>query len=111
MRIEIELPDWVDERHIYIMAGVELAAYKEAQETTWHVKTKRCVQCGRCCLNLPKGQYILDENGDCINLIFDGKDKRLCKLGAMRPLPCCEGDPVKGNWGKDFCSIRYDNEE
>jgi len=71
MRIEIELPDWVDERHIYIMAGVELAAYKEAQETTWHVKTKRCVQCGRCCLNLPKGQYILDENGDCINLIFE----------------------------------------
>jgi len=28
MKIEIELPDWCDERHIYVVAVTELVAYK-----------------------------------------------------------------------------------
>jgi hypothetical protein len=111
MKINIEIPDWCDERNIYVMAGIELAAYKDFNEDKFHIKTSRCNQCGKCCVNLPKGQYPLDENGDCIQLDKRYDDIKPCKLGAMRPFPCCEGDPVKGQWGKDFCSIRYDGEK
>ena len=111
MKIEIEIPDWCAERHLYLMAGVELIAFKRMQESTWHVKTTRCNMCGLCCQNLKGTQYVKDENGYCVNLIPDG-GKIICRLGAMRPFPCIEGDPVKAEWpnAKEFCSIRYDGE-
>jgi len=113
MKIEIELPihsgdenkDW------FIIKGTEQVAYFTHREKVWHVKTSSCVQCGKCCMNLPKGQYPLDENKDCVHLGQDGPDKKPCRLGAMRPFSCIEGDPVKGTWGKDFCSIRYNGEK
>lgn len=112
MKVEIEIPDWCAERHLFLMAGIELAAYKEAQEERWHVKSERCNRCGKCCQQISKdGQYPADENGDCANLIPDG-DLLICALGAMRPLSCGEGDPVKSKWkgAKGFCCIRYDGE-
>jgi hypothetical protein len=108
---EIVLGDWTHERNIYIVAGVELAAYKNFNENKLHVKTSRCVQCGKCCLNLPKGQYSLDENNDCVHLDKSGTGKKPCTLSMMRPFPCITGDPIIGKWGKEFCSIRYDGEE
>jgi len=107
MKIEIEIPDWCDERNIYVLAGIELAAYKDFNEDVFHIKTSRCIQCGKCCRDLRGKQYPLKENKDCLHLDEFGK----CSLGATRPLPCCEGDPVKGKWGRDFCSIRYDGDK
>ena len=110
MKIQLDLQDWCDERHIFVVAGTELAAYKDAFEDKFHVKTSRCNYCGKCCMDLPKGHVPLDENNNCVHLGEDG-DKRPCKLGATKPLPCVEGDPVKSGWGKDFCSIRYDGDK
>lgn len=114
MKIILDLPEWPDDEHRdwYIIAGSEQRAYFKHNERKWHVKTSRCVMCGNCCVNLPKGQYELDAKGDCIHLGQDGPDKRPCKLGVMRPWPCIEGDPTKGQWGEQAgCSIRYDGEK
>jgi hypothetical protein len=112
MRVEIDLPDWCNERHIYVIAGTELAAYKEAQEGVFHVKTSRCNNCGLCCMGLPEGHVPTDGEGTCLYLARDGV-KKICSLGATRPWPCIEGDPVKGKWAnaKSICSIRYDGDK
>ena len=110
MKIIVDLPGWCDERHISIFAGIELAAYKPFGEDRFKIKTARCVQCGNCCVNLPKGQYPLDEQGDCVHLDKGAEpgEARPCKLGAMRPFPCCEGDPAKSGWADIAkCSIKY----
>ena len=78
MKIEIDLPDWVDERHIRIFAGVELAAFKWSHEDFWKVKDGRCQQCGECCTNL-KNHTEPTINGECIHLDEERKGKRLCK--------------------------------
>jgi len=112
MKIEIELPDWVDERDIYVMAGIELAAYKFAAEKKFHVKTSRCNQCGKCCEWSPQTPYYpSNPDGSCSKLIPDGPDKKVCSIAVYRPFPCAYGDPVMGRWSKDFCSIRYDGEK
>jgi len=90
MKIEIEIPDWANERHIYVMAGIELAAYKLAHENEFHVKTGRCSACGACCMGMRSGsrEFPTDEKGTCINLINDGPTKKVCKLGVARPFSC-----------------------
>jgi hypothetical protein len=109
MKIEIELPDWCDERHIWIMAGTELAAYKDFGSDKWFIKKVRCNRCGKCCMNLvDDGQYELDENKNCVHLKSDG-DFYVCDLGIMRPIPCCEGDLEKNKENQDgTCCIRYE---
>ena len=68
-----DLPEWTDERHQYILAGIELAAYKHAGKK-WMVKTSRCSQCGRCCQTVACS-LLTDDN--------------LCSLGTERPFRCC----------------------
>ena len=63
MRIEIDIPDWADERHIRILAGRELAAAKLAHEDFWRVKDVRCNHCGKCCPEDCKHLV----NNECIN--------------------------------------------
>lgn len=108
MKIEIEIPDWAKERHLYLLAGIELVAYKDQESKDWFIKTERCNSCGKCCMNLvDDGQYTLDKNKNCIYLKADG-EKWICSLGASRPLPCCEGDLEKNKENKDnLCCIRY----
>jgi hypothetical protein len=113
MKIEIEIPEWAEDEYKdwFIISGSEQRAYFKHNEKKWHIKTKGCVMCGNCCVNLPKGQYELDAKGDCIHLGQDG-DKRPCNLGIMSPWTCIEGDPTKGQWGKlAGCSIRYDGDK
>jgi len=64
-------------------------------------------------MGLIPGHVPIDENKTCVHLGEDGPEKRPCKLGAVRPWPCIEGDPIKGKWkdGKDICSVRYDGEK
>ena len=87
MRIELELPEWTEERHIYVMAGIELVAYKYLNQP-WKVKTGRCNMCGKCCSSFRNDSETII-NGTCINLVNDGP-KRICKLGVNRPWNCCE---------------------
>ena len=90
MKIEIEIPDWANERHIYVMAGIELAAFKLAHEKEFHVKTGRCSYCGKCCMNMKnrKNSFPMDENGTCSHLKDDGPDRKVCDLGVARPFSC-----------------------
>jgi len=113
MKIEIEIPDFPEDEYkdVFIIKGTEQRAYYDHIEKKWHIKTSRCVQCGKCCRDLPKGQYLRKENKDCLFLTDVSEKVHPCALGPVRPWPCIEGDPVKGKWGKDFCSIRYDGEK
>jgi hypothetical protein len=107
MKIEIEIPDWCDERHIYIMAGTELAAYRLAGSDLFHIKSERCANCGWCCGEHPqlivpgqkKGCFFLNRIGTVT----------ACSLGPYRPFACCWADPVltKHPDALSHCSIRY----
>lgn len=98
MEINITLPDWADEREVTIFAGVEKIAFKSPTDTTWKVKTTRCSNCGKCCMDTPP-------NGDpCIQLKRDG-DKYFCKIAANRPFACLVGEVIIPE-----CSIRYEDQ-
>jgi len=102
MRIEIDLPDWVDERHIYVMAGIELAAVKLAHEKEFHIKTGRCSYCGQCCTGWRDTEdFPAKRNGSCVYLKNDG-EKRVCSLGVIRPLTCSMDWTPKPNCTQAF---------
>ena len=85
MKIELEVPDWVEDerRAIYILAGIENVAYKMPWENFWHVKVSRCSMCGKCCMRIQCPE-LKKEPGN------DGKWK--CGKDAMRPHLCCTGE-------------------
>jgi TPP-dependent indolepyruvate ferredoxin oxidoreductase alpha subunit len=80
MKIELEIPDWVEKeaRGIHIMAGIERVAYWLPWEKKWHIKTSRCSSCGKCC-----------ERMKCP---FLNEDKQ-CSKGIERPWLCCISEP------------------
>ena len=89
MKIEIELPDWVDERHIRIFAGIELAASKRAHEDFWKIKDGRCQRCGKCCMNI-KNHILPTINGTCIHLVDEPGQpgKKRCNIALYQPRSC-----------------------
>ena len=88
MRVELDLPDWVDERHIRVFAGIELVAIKEAHENFWKVKENRCIMCGKCCTNF-KHHFFPLVNGECIHLEPENKQgNRACRIAINRPFQC-----------------------
>ena len=103
MKIELELPDWVDEKHIYIMAGLEMVAYKHIKQPM-KIKVSRCSMCGKCCEDLNnQSDFPPVIDGRCVYLKKDG-DKKVCSLGVSRPLSCCFANlrETKG------CTEKYD---
>lgn len=97
MKINLTIPEWCDERHVFILAGyTELAAYKYFGEP-WRVKSGRCSQCGECCEGFREvtgspDTRILVVNGKCSCLGQDGPTKRPCVLGSAAPI-CCICSP------------------
>ena len=109
MMIQIELPDWVNERQILILAGTELAAKKMPWEKEWTIKDDRCNRCGDCCRDLPEnggrhGNVTKVKNGVCEYLQLEPgtTDKYNCSIAGNRPL-CCLLDPLN----KLNCNITY----
>lgn len=92
MQITIDIPEWAQERIIYVIAGLELLASKEPGKPLM-IKNKRCVRCGKCCMNVPKNHTMgINENGDCAQLEYDKKiGKYTCGMKYYKPLPCCIG--------------------
>lgn len=108
-RIEIDIPDWAKERHIYVFAGDELLAFKEIrtvhhegkhisirQKTLIKDHDGRCTGCGSCCntgtvipsnllLEMKKrlAEYEYAESGPCPFLEDEG-----CILGSVKPISC-----------------------
>ena len=93
MKIVLELPEWVDERHIRIFAGVELVALKLGHEDFWKVKDTRCQRCGECCKGI-KNHKFPNINGACIHLVDEPGQpgKKKCNIVLHRPRTC-EVDP------------------
>jgi len=96
------LPDWTEERHLRVFAGIELVAEKLHGES-WKVKVSRCSGCGHCCENFNYPGTLMglpiNEDGSCGHLVRDGH-KRICGLGNARPFSCSTGkglDRYKGS--------------
>ena len=88
MEVNLTLPKWTKDKHIYVLAGMELVAYKLLDQP-WKLKTSRCNMCGACC----KGCEHLKKNGD----------KLICDLGSERPFCCCISVPERPD-----CTEKYD---
>jgi len=97
MRVVLDLPDWVEETRLSILAGIEHVARKRPGEP-WEVKTARCSMCGACCKDCPdleERQGYKQPNGEWA---------KMCKWNAARPYHCCIGDGLKTT---DKCTIRW----
>lgn len=91
-KITIELPEWAQERHIYILAGIEMVAFKLYGEDRLHIKTIRCCSCGDCCEGLPvNGTLPVGSDGNCSYLEKSVGGVRECSLGVYRPVGCSVG--------------------
>ena len=104
MRVELDLPDWVDERHIRIFAGVELVAKKLVQNDYWQVKDERCNFCGKCCHFKPGKGIYPSVNGHCIHL-KKVKKGWVCGIPLLRSRLCLDDPPRHIRSGE--CSITY----
>jgi len=104
MKIEIELPDWVENSTIMILSNQELAAFKQPGKN-WKVKKTRCTKCGECCLDIPKKHtpFGSDDEGKC-NALKKNGDEWICTAGQRKPWVCL-GDPLKEN--VPTCEIEY----
>lgn len=103
MRITVELPKWCEGRHLYIMGGIELAAYNLYNERVWYVKTERCSSCGECCRTAARYYFGKKEDGSCIHLASSND----CGLGIMRPHACSVSVNRKGGAANPNCTIEY----
>lgn len=110
MRITVDLPDWCDERHIYIMAGVELVAYKWYGQDFVRVKKVRCTFCGDCCKGLNDlWPYGVDDAGTCIHLQEESATGEFkCLLPAV-PSSCIMGSQEKGKYENTNCVVEYED--
>jgi len=88
MKKTIKLPEWTDERNIYIFAGIELVIKRDLGE--WMVKTERCNKCGKCCIAVKCKHLILRAN------------EWLCKFDANRPFNCSVYEGLA-----DYCNIKW----
>ena len=97
MKIEIEIPDWVDneKRGLHIFAGIERVAYKMPWQENWYIKTQRCSMCGRCCMRINCPELEKEPGRD---------DKRRCGVALAMPYTCLVSKPrnIKE------CTIRFE---
>lgn len=110
MKIEIELPDWADERNIYVFAGIELVAVRTFQEDKFRIKDIRCNSCGVCCSVLdPKTHFFPVIKKRCIHLENEPgtKDKWRCRLGIHRPFLCSFWPEDRIGELPEYCCISY----
>lgn len=105
MKIEIEIPEWAQDRNILVLAGFEFIGCIPLKKgnSNYLMKTERCGRCGECCkmpylanLKLP-----LKENGEC-EFLTQEDGLFSCGLGSTKPLACVCGEPkapgCKTNW-------------
>ena len=90
MKVTLDLPDWIDERNLYIFAGIEPVARRLVSVRQWEVKVKRCSSCGKCCENLGKSPF--GDVGRCQMLKTVGKGGE-CIMGVHRPHGCSVSQP------------------
>ena len=108
MKIELDIPDDIVEdfkdRTIRVFAGIDLVAEK-IRGDNWKIKTNKCSQCGKCCMDLRKEHPFPVVDGRCIYLTqpegYGGK--YFCGLGLNRPFGCAISTPTA-----DYCKVKYE---
>jgi len=102
--ISIEIPEWAKDNNIYIMAGMNLLAYRY-RGGPFMVKVQSCSMCGRCCSNVTKHHPFPTENGRCTYLVKEvgNNDRWPCGLGGFRPHACAVTQP-----DEEYCTVRFE---
>jgi len=97
-----DLPEWTNERNIYIFAGIEIFMKRDMGK--WYKKIQRCNKCGKCCMNVPdKWPHGKDmKTGNCQCLVYRANEW-LCELGLNRPFSCCVGEGEE-----NICNIKWE---
>jgi hypothetical protein len=104
--ITIEIPDWAEERNIYVLAGIELLAYQEVGKPLM-VKTERCSMCGECCCGMEEGSHffgVVDEHCEHLKKEVGNNNRWYCNLKYYRPIACCTS--IKGT--DDYCTVKFE---
>lgn len=111
MKLEIELPEWTDDLHIWVIAGQEPIYFrirkKEEDGTITHTlyrKTSRCSICGKCCRNLNPDHLFVKEDGTCQFLEDVGAGQFECHMPFGMPWGCLTGQGRAKPWGLDFAT-------
>jgi len=106
-----ELPDWTDERNIYVQAGLETCLKRE--NGIWYIKTGKCATavfaqlgqgqpCGECCKRVPPTWKLgRTEEGYCIHY-RGGANMNTCAVGW--PYGCVTGDHAD----EAYCKVRWE---
>lgn len=104
MKLELELPDWVDpDATLMLLCNQELVAFKFPRKK-WRIKKVRCNQCGQCCHDTPEGHTPFGSTDNVCNALKFEDGKFLCTAGANRPYRCLP-DPLEGVYSE--CCIEY----
>lgn len=105
MKVELELPDYSDERKIWVIAGNEPVACryrfvdKDGNVTyRWFRKVSRCSLCGKCCMNLRPEHPFVKEDGICQFLKQVDPDKYECHAPFGMPWGCLTGQGKPAGW-------------
>ena len=103
-RIEIEIPEWAKDNNIYIMAGMNLLAYRYRGGPLM-VKTDLCSMCGKCCMELDNRHPFVTETGGCKYLTKEvgDNDRWLCGLHGFRPHGCAVTTPERND-----CTVKFE---
>lgn len=108
VKIELDLPDWVDARNIRVFAGIEEVARRMKRREYWEIKTARCSICGECCKHTnaewPRGATEIDGKWVCNFLAEPKAGEARCALLKQRPFMCCATDHA----GEDYCSVKWE---
>jgi len=112
-KITIELPEWAEKRHIYIMAGIEELAVKKAYSNELLIKTVQCNHCGECCKNIDRPETfpfpVVDGHCAYLKIYTDGKTD--CGRGIAMPFSCSVEIPNLTKWDKGhLCCIEHKKE-
>ncbi|MHA2136289.1 MAG: hypothetical protein ACW99J_20710 [Candidatus Thorarchaeota archaeon] len=93
-KVIFEIPEWAEERHLFLLAGQECIAMQYAGEDDIYIKTGQCVHCQQCCLGF-----------ECEHASPKG-----CKLvasGKERYVNCCIDAPREFLKNVPECTMRY----
>lgn len=112
MKVTFDIPDWAQERDLYLFAGTEVVAVIPYGRGELWQKISRCDWCGRCCENLPvrvQEPISRDEHNTCTHLVTIGGQKE-CDLGPRRPWSCSVYDMHIGKCPEaaKLCAVRYE---
>lgn len=103
-KIEVEIPEWAKDCNIYVMAGMNLLAYRYRGGPLM-VKTGLCSMCGRCCKNIDSKHPFVTEDGSCRYLVKEvgDNDRWLCGLGVFRPHGC-----AVSHRDTEYCTVKFE---